>query len=93
MAYNHEYPYSDAQVNNTDWELNKVKELDRKVNDMLQGAIEKAIDEYFNKVMINAIYHEELEEIELKKELVVARGAHIYSAGDSSMSIGGCNHA
>ena len=89
MAYNHEYPYSDNQVNNTDWEINKVKELDHKVNTMLSSAIEKAIDAYFNKIMIDAIYNEDDREILLKKEIIVADGMHVYDAGEATISIEG----
>lgn len=87
MAFNHEYPYTDPYRVNADWLLHKVKELDKKVNDMLTSAIEKAINAYFNKIMINAIYHEELEEIELKKEIVSGDGVHVYSMADNSMTI------
>lgn len=91
MAFNHEYPYTDPYRVNSDWLLHKVKELDKKVNDMLTSAIEKAIDAYFNKIMINAIYHEELEEIELRKEIVAGDGVHVYSAADNSMTIDNCD--
>lgn len=81
------YPNVNDEVLNLDWILSKVKELDNKVNNILEGAIEGLIDEYFNKVMIDAIYHEDLEQIELKKELVVGDGLHVYNAGEQSMTI------
>ena len=89
MAYNHEYPYTDPYRANADWLINTVKQLDNKVNNIIEGKLDAFLDEYFNKIMINAIYNEPEREIILKREVVVADGIHVYNAGDDSMSIEG----
>lgn len=87
MAYNYDYPYVDVGRQNADWMLKTVSDLDAKVNNLLDGGIESALDEYFNSIMIDAIYDPITETITLKKELVVGDGDHIYNAGDNSMTI------
>ena len=82
-----QYPYTNMSDTNLDWLISTVKALEKKVNDLLQGAIEKAIDAYFNKVMIDAIYDEETETITLSKEVAVEDGLHIYTADGNKMII------
>lgn len=83
------YPHASSEVRNLDWILRKVEELDKKVNDILAGAITDMIDRYFNSIMIDAIYDEDTETIELKKELMVGDGLHIFNADNNSMTIDG----
>lgn len=54
----------------TDYELfckmlEYVKELDAFIKDELEGAIQKYIDEYFNNLMMNAMYDSETETLVL----------------------------
>ena len=81
------YPNNSTEVRNMDYLLRKVEELDQKVNKLMSDKLEEAIDEYFNKVMINAIYDEANEKIILSKEAVVSDGVHIYSGDDNSITI------
>lgn len=82
-----QYPYTNMSDTNLDWLISTVKALEKKVNDLLQGAITKAIDEYFNKVMIDAIYDAETETITLAKEVAIEDGLHIYTADGNKMII------
>lgn len=91
-----QYPFTNMSDTNLDWLISTVKALEKKVNDLLQGAIEQAINAYFNKVMIDAIYDENTETIILSKEVAVEDGLHIYTAdndtmiiSDGSMPVGG----
>ena len=81
------YPNNSTEVRNMDYLLQKVEELDQKVNNLMSDKLEEAIDEYFNKVMITAIYDEANEKIILSKEAVVSDGVHIYSGDDNSITI------
>ena len=82
-----QYPYTNMSDTNLDWLISTVKALEKKVNDLLQGVIESAIDAYFNKVMIDAIYDEETETIVLSKEIAIEDGLHIYTADSNRMII------
>lgn len=82
-----QYPYTNMSDTNLDWLIGTVKALEKKVNDLLQGAIESAIDAYFNKVMIDAIYDEVTETIILSKEVAIEDGLHIYTAEGNKMII------
>ena len=81
------YPNNSTEVRNMDYLLQKVEELDQKVNKLMSDKLEEAIDEYFNKLMITAIYDEANEKIILSKEAVVSDGVHIYSGNDNSITI------
>ena len=81
------YPNNSTEVRNMDYILQRVEELEQKVDMLMSDRLEEAIDEYFNKVMITAIYDEEKERIILSKEAVVSDGVHIYSGDDNSITI------
>ena len=81
------YPNNSTEVRNMDYLLRKVEELDQKVDKLMSDKLEEAIDDYFNKVMITAIYDEANEKIILSKEAVVSDGVHIYSGDDNSITI------
>ena len=81
------YPNNSTEVRNMDYVIQRVEELDQKVDKLMSDKLEEAIDEYFNKVMITAIYDEENEKIILSKEAVVSDGVHIYSGDDNSITI------
>lgn len=81
------YPNNSTEVRNMDYLLQKVEELNQKVDKLMSDKLEEAIDEYFNKVMITAIYDEANEKIILSKEAVVSDGVHIYSGDDNSITI------
>lgn len=81
------YPEQSTEQTNLDWLIRNVEELNNKVDKLLSDKLEEAIDEYFNKVMITAIYDEANERIILSKEAVVSDGLHIYSGDDNSITI------
>lgn len=83
------YPNNSTEVRNLDWYIKTVEELQQKVDNLMSDKLEEAIDDYFNKVMITAIYDEENERIILSKEAVVSDGVHIYSGDDNSITIEG----
>ena len=64
--------------------IGKMNEIIESINNNLQ----RAIDMYFNHVMVDAIYDEETETITLKKELIVGDGVHTYNAETNTMTIG-----
>ena len=82
-----DYPNSSTEVRNLDWCIRIIEELHQKVDKLMSDKLEEAIDEYFNKVMINAIYDEDNETIILSKEIAIGDGIHIYSADDDSITI------
>ena len=45
MAYNYEYPYTDPNRYNADWLLNKMKELEGRLDSILEEAL-KLTKEY-----------------------------------------------
>ncbi len=81
------YPNNSTEVRNMDYLLQRVEELEQKVDKLMSDRLEEAIDEYFNKVMIDAIYDEETETITLSKEVAVEDGLHIYTANGNKMII------
>lgn len=61
-----------------------------KMNEIIEavnGNISSLIEEYFNKIMIDAVYDEDAETITLKKELIVNATTHSYDLGERSMTI------
>lgn len=49
MAFNYEYPYTDPTRHNDDWLLNKMKELDAKVNDLSSRDVNKKISDQLKR--------------------------------------------
>lgn len=82
------YPNSSTEVRNLDWCIRTVEELQQKVDNLMSDKLDEVIDNYFNKVMIDAIYDPVTETITLKKELVVGDGIHTYNAETNTMMIG-----
>ena len=81
------YPEQSTEQTNLDWLLRTVEKLRIDVEELINGGMSRLIDEYFNKVMVDAIYDEETETITLKKELIVGDGNHVYNMGTNTMSI------
>lgn len=81
------YPNNSTEVRNMDYLLQRVEVLGQKVDKLMSDKLEEVIDEYFNKVMVDAIYDEETETITLSKEIAINDGLHIYTANDNKMII------
>ena len=60
MAYNYEYPYTDPNRYNADWLLNKMKELEGRLDGILEEAL-KLTKEYVDGRL--AIYQAQIEQI------------------------------
>lgn len=60
MAYNYEYPYTDPNRYNADWLLNKMKELEGRL-DVIVEEILKLTKEYVDDMLIN--YQRQISEI------------------------------
>ena len=60
MAYNYEYPYTDPNRYNADWLLNKMKELDARLNGIVEETL-KLTKEYVDDRLIN--YQKQISEI------------------------------
>lgn len=64
MAYNYEYPYTDPNRYNADWLLNKMKELEGRLNGILEDAL-KLTKAYVDERLAN--YQMQISEI--KREI------------------------
>ena len=64
MAYNYEYPYTDPNRYNADWLLNKMKELEGRLNGILEEAL-KLTKEYVDTRLSD--YQAQIEQI--RKEI------------------------
>lgn len=64
MAYNYEYPYTDPNRYNADWLLNKMKELEGRLNGILEDAL-KLTKAYVDDSLAN--YQAQISEI--KREI------------------------
>ena len=60
MAYNYEYPYTDPNRYNADWLLNKMKELDGRLDGIVEETL-KLTKEYVDNRLIN--YQKQISEI------------------------------
>ena len=60
MAYNYEYPYTDPNRYNADWLLNKMKELEERLNGIVEETL-KLTKEYVDDRLIN--YQKQISEI------------------------------
>lgn len=58
-------------------------QMEKWISENLEGAI----NEYFNKIMVDAIYDEDTETITLKKEISVKANTHTYEPDERSMKI------
>lgn len=62
----------------------KTNEIIKDINDNLSSYI----DNYFNGIMVNAVYDEENETIILSKELVTTSDTHTYDASTNTLIVG-----
>lgn len=60
MAYNHEYPYTDPERYNSDWILNKVKELEARIVGIQDEIFARAKD-YIDEQLLP--YQQQIEEL------------------------------
>lgn len=69
----------------------KLNELGEFINGTIDETVSAVIEEYFNKIMIEAVYDEETETILFKQEekVIVADGEHVYTANSQTMEIRG----
>ena len=63
--------------------VEKTNEIIKDINDNLTGYI----DNYFNGIMVNAVYDEENETIILSKELVTTGDTHTYNASTNTLIV------
>lgn len=64
----------------------KINEVIEYINDNFKELIKSKIDEYFNQLMVDAIYNESEETIYLKKE-IIADGEHVYNGENKTIEI------
>ena len=86
MAYNHEWPYTDTGRANTDWEINQVKELTKKVDLEFSEAIKEFIMRNFNELFAGLSYVPETHTLKMYLG-VVGDGEHVYTPSDETMTI------
>ena len=76
MAYNYEYPYTDPNRYNADWLLNKMKELEGRLNGILEDAL-KLTKEYVDDRLAN--YQTQISEIKQEIKTLSDRDEEISS--------------
>ena len=74
MAYNYEYPYTDPNRYNDDWLLNKMKELDGRLNGIVEETL-KLTKEYVDNRLIN--YQKQISEIRRDIETLYDKDAEL----------------
>ena len=65
----------------------KMNEIIDNINDEFKVLISQKIDEFFNDIMINAIYKEGEETIYLQKETIIGGDKHIFNIPNATMEI------
>lgn len=74
MAYNHEYPYTDPNRYNSDWLLNKMKELENRLDGIVEETLQltkKYVDERLSS------YQSQIDVIERELQQLANRDAEI----------------
>ena len=74
MAYNYEYPYTDPNRYNADWLLNKMKELDGRLDGIVEETL-KLTKEYVDDRLIN--YQAQISEIQRDIERLYDKDAEL----------------
>lgn len=74
MAYNYEYPYTDPNRYNADWLLNKMKELDGRLDGIVEETL-KLTKEYVDDRLIN--YQAQISEIRRDIERLYDKDAEL----------------
>ena len=74
MAYNYEYPYTDPNRYNADWLLNKMKELDGRLDGIVEETL-KLTKEYVDDRLIN--YQEQISEIQRDIKVLYDKDAEL----------------
>lgn len=74
MAYNYEYPYTDPNRYNADWLLNKMKELDGRLDSIVEETL-KLTKEYVDDRLIN--YQAQISEIQRDIETLHDKDAEL----------------
>lgn len=86
MAYNYDYPYVDTGRQNADWMLDKIKELDKKVNLTFDDELKLFILEHFNSLFAGAAYIAETKTLKLYLG-IVGDGEHVFDPNSETMTI------
>lgn len=86
MFTGEEFPNADYYRSDLRKVLKTVRELETKVNEMLQGVITEMIEKYISSLMFDAIYDEENEEIIISTSLI-GGDVHRYDAESGTMYI------
>ena len=74
MAYNYEYPYTDANRYNADWLLNKMKELEGRLDGILEEALKLTMEYVDNRI---AIFETQISDIRQQMKMLSERDEEI----------------
>ena len=74
MAYNYEYPYTDPNRYNADWLLNKMKELEGRLDGILEEALKLTMEYVDNSI---AIFQTQIADIREEMQMLSERDEEI----------------
>ena len=74
MAYNYEYPYTDPNRYNADWLLNKMKELEGRLDGILEEALKLTMEYVDNSI---AIFETQISDIRQEMKMLSERDEEI----------------
>ena len=74
MAYNYEYPYTDPNRYNADWLLNKMKELEGRLDGILEEALKLTMEYVDNSI---AIFETQISDIRQEMKMLSDRDEEI----------------
>ena len=74
MAYNYEYPYTDPNRYNADWLLNKMKELEGRLDGILEEALKLTMEYVDNSI---AIFETQISDIRQEMKMLSERDEKI----------------
>lgn len=74
MAYNYEYPYTDPHRYNADWLINKMKELEGRLDGILEEALKLTMEYVDNRI---AIFETQISDIRQQMKMLSERDEEI----------------
>lgn len=87
-AMTHKYPYTDFHDLNLDWVINKIHEIDTKVETIYNDAAADILALHLDKLLPDALYDADNHRLVLHVDtVIVGSGDHVYSPSEESITI------